>query len=90
MCGCVDMKPPALSSILMIEREYDEKLRREELATLGRCTAPKMDYWRMLLLAGEAGVLEEEEASGGGLAGGDVTGVLAEVALVAVALLFEA
>lgn len=39
---------------------------------------------------GEAGVLETEEASGGVLAGSDVAGVFAEVALVAVALFFEA
>ena len=43
-----------------------------------------------LLLVWEAGMLETEEASGGGLAGGDVAGVFAEVALVAVALFFEA
>ena len=35
-------------------------------------------------------MLEEEEASGSVLAGGNVAGVFAEVALVAVALLFEA
>ena len=35
-------------------------------------------------------MLEEEEASGGRLAGGDMAGVLAEFALVAVALFFEA
>ena len=43
-----------------------------------------------LLLVGKAGMLETEEASGGGLTGGDVAGVFADVALVAVALLFEA
>lgn len=43
-----------------------------------------------LLLVGKAGMLETEEASGGGLAGGDVAGVFAEVALIAVALFFEA
>ena len=31
MCGCVDMKPPALSPILMIEREYDEKLKERRI-----------------------------------------------------------
>ena len=44
----------------------------------------------MLLLAREAGLLEEEEALRSVLAGGDVAGVFTEVALVAVALFFEA
>ena len=50
----------------------------------------KREDGRGLMLAGEAGVLESEEASGSVMAGGDVTGVLAEVTLVAVALFFEA
>ena len=68
-----------------MKRIYGEKNWRPLVAAHNR----KWIIGDMLLLAREACMLEEEEAAGSVLAGGDVAGVLADFTLIAVALLFE-